>query len=103
MGLFDIFSGKNKEEEWADNQAELQNWNDIVYTRKALDMDDPVQRREYINSWLQQMQEAARYGLRLSGVRIDRPRYFSDITGKEMTARWSWSQPHSTSGGNTAL
>ena len=60
MGFLDIFSGKTKEEEWASNQAELQNWNDIVYTRKALDMDDPVQRREYINSCLQQMQEAAR-------------------------------------------
>lgn len=59
MGLFDVFTGKSKEEDWA-KQAELQNWNDIVYTRKALDMDDPVQRREYINSCLQQMQEASR-------------------------------------------
>ncbi len=59
MGLFDVFTGKTKEEDWA-KQSELQNWNDIVYTRKALDMDDPVQRREYINSCLQQMQEASR-------------------------------------------
>ncbi|MBR4831368.1 MAG: hypothetical protein IKZ97_01920 [Butyrivibrio sp.] len=41
-------------------QAELENWSDIVYTRKGLDMDDPVQRREYIGSCLQQMEEAAR-------------------------------------------
>ena len=41
-------------------QAELENWSDIVYTRKDLDMDDPVQRREYIGSCLQQMEEAAR-------------------------------------------
>ncbi|MCR5155705.1 MAG: hypothetical protein K6C96_03360 [Butyrivibrio sp.] len=59
MGLFDVFTGKTKEEDWA-KQSELQNWNDIVYTRKALDMDDPVQRREYINSCLLQMQEASR-------------------------------------------
>ena len=59
MGLLDVFTGKTKEEDWA-KQSELQNWNDIVYTRKALDMDDPVQRREYINSCLQQMQEASR-------------------------------------------
>ncbi len=59
MGLWDIFSNKTRDEEW-EKQAELENWNDIVYTRKALDMDDPVQRREYINSCLQQMEEAAR-------------------------------------------
>jgi hypothetical protein len=59
MGFLDFFSGKNKEEDWA-KQAKLQDWNDIVYTRNALDMDDPVQRREYIGSCLQQMQEAAR-------------------------------------------
>lgn len=41
--------------------------------------------RERATRWVEtQMQEAARYGLRLSGVRIDRPRYFSDITGREM-------------------
>ena len=38
MGLLDVFTGKTKEEDWA-KQSELQNWNDIVYTRKALDMD----------------------------------------------------------------
>ena len=59
MGLFDVFSSRKKDEDWA-KRAELQDWNDIVYTRNALDMDDPVQRREYIGSCLQQMQEASR-------------------------------------------
>lgn len=59
MGFLDIFSSKRKNEDWKE-QTELQDWNDIVFTRKALDMDDPVQRREYIGSCLQQMQEAAR-------------------------------------------
>ena len=59
MGFLDIFSKRNRDEEWAD-QTKLQNWNDIVYTRKDLDMDDPVQRREYVESCLAQMQEAAR-------------------------------------------
>ena len=59
MGFLDIFSKKKlSDEDWA-RQAGLQDWNDIVYTRSAVDMDDPVQRREYINSCLQQMQEAA--------------------------------------------
>ena len=59
MGLFDIFSRNTRDDEWA-SQTKMQNWNDIVYTRKDVDMDDPVQRREYIGSCLQQMQEAAR-------------------------------------------
>ncbi len=59
MGFFDIFSRNTKEDEWK-SQTKLQNWNDIVYTRKDVDMDDPVQRREYIGSCLAQMQEAAR-------------------------------------------
>ena len=58
MGLFDVFSNKNRDDEWK-KQTELQDWNDIVYTKKDLDMDDPVQRREYIGSCLQQMQEAS--------------------------------------------
>ena len=59
MGLFDIFLKKERDEEW-ESQTKLQNWNDIVYTRKDVDIDDPVQRREYVESCLQQMQEAAR-------------------------------------------
>ena len=59
MGFWDNIFGKSREEEFA-SQRELENWNDIVYTRKDLDMDDPVQRREYIGSCLQQMEEAAR-------------------------------------------
>ena len=58
MGLFDIFKDNDRHEDWA-KQTKLQDWNDIVYTRKDVDIDDPVQRREYINSCLQQMQEAA--------------------------------------------
>ena len=59
MGLWNKFFGSNRDEEW-EKQAELENWNDIVYTRKEVDMDDPVQRREYIGSCLQQMEEASR-------------------------------------------
>ena len=58
MGFFDIFSNNRKQEDW-EKQTRLQDWNDIVYTRKEVDIDDPVQRREYIGSCLQQMQEAA--------------------------------------------
>ena len=59
MGFLETIFGKGRDEEFV-RQAELENWNDIVYTRKELDMDDPVQRREYIGSCLQQMEEAAR-------------------------------------------
>ena len=59
MGFFKKLFGKSRNEDW-EKQIELENWNDIVYTRKDLDMDDPVQRREYIGSCLQQMEEAAR-------------------------------------------
>ena len=59
MGLFDIFKPGDKRDDWA-KETKLQDWNDIVYTRKDVDMDDPVQRREYIGSCLQQMQEASR-------------------------------------------
>lgn len=58
MGLFDIFFSNKRDEDWEDRTRE-QDWNDIVYTRKDFEMDDPVQRREYVNSCLQQMQEAA--------------------------------------------
>ncbi len=59
MGILDNIFGKSRDVDW-EKQVELENWNDIVYTRKDLDMDDPVQRREYIGSCLQQMEEAAR-------------------------------------------
>ncbi len=58
MGLLDIFRDNDIHVDW-EQQTKLQDWNDIVYTRKDVDMDDPVQRREYIGSCLQQMQEAA--------------------------------------------
>ncbi len=59
MGLFDIFNNRKKDVDW-EEQTKLQNWNDIVYTRKNVDMDDPVQRREYVESCLLQMQEASK-------------------------------------------
>lgn len=59
MGLFDLLKGTAKNEDW-ERDTKQQNWNDIVYTRKDVDMEDPVQRREYIGSCLAQMQEAAR-------------------------------------------
>ena len=58
MGFFDIFKDNHRDEDW-EKQSKLQDWNDIVYTGRDFDMDDPVQRREYIGSCLQQMQEAA--------------------------------------------
>lgn len=58
MGIFDTIFGRNVNID-PESKKELESWNDIVYTRKDLDMDDPVQRREYINSCLQQMEEAA--------------------------------------------
>ena len=36
MGLWNKFFGSNRDEEW-EQQAELENWNDIVYTRKEVD------------------------------------------------------------------
>lgn len=60
MGFWDKIFHKSAADEWKKQQAELENWSDIVYTRKDLDMNDPVQRREYIGSCLQQMEEAAR-------------------------------------------
>lgn len=59
MGIFETIFGRNTNID-PESKNELESWNDIVYTRKDLDMDDPVQRREYINSCLQQMEEAAR-------------------------------------------
>ena len=59
MGFLETIFGKSHIEE-VDTRADLENWNDIVYTRKDLDMNDPVQRREYIGSCLQQMEEASR-------------------------------------------
>ena len=72
MGFLDIFSNNHRDEDWAE-QTRLQDWNDIVYTRKDVDMDDPVQRREYIGSCLLQMQEAAR---ELDALEIE----YNDVT-----------------------
>ncbi|WP_026653956.1 hypothetical protein [Butyrivibrio proteoclasticus] len=72
MNFLEGLFGKSRESEFQ-KQAELENWNDIVYTRKDLDMDDPVQRREYINSCLQQMEEAAR---ELDALEIE----YNDVT-----------------------
>ncbi len=60
MGFFDLFRKKNTYREERQEQNEIENWNDIVYTRKNIDMDDTGQRREYIENCLQQMAEASR-------------------------------------------
>lgn len=60
MGFFDLFKKNNQHKVDRSNQQELENWNDIVYTRKDIDIDDPVQRREYVENCLQQMAEASR-------------------------------------------
>lgn len=72
MGLLDDIFGRNKPDDRV-MQEELQDWNDIVYTRKDLDMDDPVQRREYIGSCLQQMEEASR---QLDALEVE----YADVT-----------------------
>lgn len=72
MKLLDEIFGRNK----VDNrvlQAEYEDWSDIVYTRKDMDMSDPVQRREYVESCLQQMEEAAR---QLDALEIE----YADVT-----------------------
>ncbi len=60
MGLFDFFKKKSRYREERDEQNELENWNDIVYTRTNIDMDDVGQRREYVENCLQQMAEASK-------------------------------------------
>jgi len=60
MGFFDLFRKKDSRVADRTNQHEIENWNDIVYTRKDIDMDDPVQRREYVENCLQQMAEASK-------------------------------------------
>ncbi|MCR5343400.1 hypothetical protein [Butyrivibrio sp. XPD2002] len=60
MGFFDIFKKKDTYRQERHQQNELENWNDIVYTRKNIDIDDPAQRREYVENCLQQMAEASR-------------------------------------------
>ncbi len=60
MGFFDLFRKKDTYHEERHQQNELENWNDIVYTRKNIDMDDPAQRREYIENCLEQIAEASR-------------------------------------------
>ncbi|MBQ3795939.1 MAG: hypothetical protein II842_06585 [Butyrivibrio sp.] len=72
MGFLENIFGKSRPAEAA-GKAEYENWNDIVYTRKDLDIDDPVQRREYIGSCLQQMEEAAR---ELDGLEME----YYDVT-----------------------
>ncbi|MBE5843701.1 MAG: hypothetical protein E7302_05895 [Butyrivibrio sp.] len=60
MGFFDLFRKKDTYHIERQEQREIENWNDIVYTRKNIDMDDDAQRREYIGNCLQQMAEASR-------------------------------------------
>ena len=72
MGLLDLIFGKNRPDDRV-MQNELEDWNDIVYTRNDLDMDDPVQRREYIESCLQQMEEASR---QLDALEVE----YADVT-----------------------
>ena len=62
MSLFDFLKGKKKRDEEAEiSQAqEFENWNDIVYTRKDLEIDDAAARREYVENCLAQISEADR-------------------------------------------
>lgn len=60
MGFFDFFKKKDTYRIERHQQNELENWNDIAYSRKNIDIDDPAQRREYVQNCLQQMAEASR-------------------------------------------
>ncbi len=60
MGFFDLFRKKDNYRIERQEQHELENWNDIVYTRRDIDMDDTSQRREYVENCLQQMAEASK-------------------------------------------
>lgn len=62
MSFFDLFKRKKRRDEEAEFQEseQYENWNDIVYTRENLDIDDPAARREYVENCLQQIAEADR-------------------------------------------
>ncbi|WP_026525525.1 MULTISPECIES: hypothetical protein [unclassified Butyrivibrio] len=60
MGFLDLFRKKDTYRAERQEQHALENWNDIVYTRKNIDMDDQAQRREYVENCLNQMAEASR-------------------------------------------
>lgn len=60
MGFFDFFKKKDTYRQERHQQNEIENWNDISYSRKNIDIDDPAQRHEYVQNCLQQMAEASR-------------------------------------------
>ena len=60
MGLFDRFKKNEKNSSEAVKERNYEEWSDIVYARSNLDMDNAVQRREYVENCLQQMAEASR-------------------------------------------
>ena len=60
MGFFAFFKKKDTYRQERHQQNEIENWNDISYSRKNIDIDDPAQRHEYVQNCLQQMAEASR-------------------------------------------
>ena len=51
MSFWDRFRKKTKaEENPAAEEKQKPEWNDIVYTRKDLNIHDAVQRREYVHN-----------------------------------------------------
>ncbi|WP_026507571.1 hypothetical protein [Butyrivibrio sp. MC2013] len=82
MGLFDFFTARKKtshrqkhydydaayekELDAAANEAansssdEEEKWERVSYSREGVNMDDPLQRREYVQNCLQQMEESSR-------------------------------------------
>ena len=61
MSFWDRFRKKTKaEENPAAEEKQKPEWNDIVYTRKDLNIHDAVQRREYVQNCLIQMAEGGR-------------------------------------------
>ena len=60
MGFLDLFRRKKTRRTEFEEAESYENWNDIVYDRQDVDLDDPAQRREYVESCLQQIEDAQR-------------------------------------------
>ena len=58
MGLFEnIFKWKRRDDE---PEYEIEDWNEIVYDRDDLQINDKKQRKEYVQGCLEQIAEASK-------------------------------------------
>ncbi len=60
MGLLDLWRKRNQPEEPEDVEGLKEEWQKIVYSRKDVNLHDPVERREYVQNCLMQMGEGSR-------------------------------------------